>query len=201
MKHPERVDDYLDHIAQAIQRATEYIEGVGSLAAVQQSGAIKTPPSAISRSSARPPTEFKGDTPEFVAAHPELPWVEMRGMRNKVIHNYFEVNLSVVWNTVKDDLPRLKQQIDHLMNEQQPTLAQRFGRAATHEAQPEQDHEPADELELLLAPWHVLPQDFVDARLPTAALLPERFQHVLVKPQGLVDLLIRFRRPATAAAH
>jgi hypothetical protein len=71
----------------------------------------------------------------------------MRGMRNKVIHNYFDVNLSVVWNTVKDDLPRLKQQIDHLMKEQEPTLAQRFCRAATHEAQPEQDHEPDDELE------------------------------------------------------
>jgi uncharacterized protein with HEPN domain len=58
------------------------------------------------------------DTPEFVAAHPQLPWIEMRGMRNKVIHNYFDVNLTVVWNTVKDDLPRLKRQIDDLLNQQ-----------------------------------------------------------------------------------
>ena len=41
----------------------------------------------------------------------------VRGMRNKVIHNYFDVNLTVVWNTVKDDLPRLRQQIDHLIKE------------------------------------------------------------------------------------
>jgi uncharacterized protein with HEPN domain len=37
MKHPARVEDYLDHIAQAIQRATEYVEGVGSRAAFEQS--------------------------------------------------------------------------------------------------------------------------------------------------------------------
>jgi uncharacterized protein with HEPN domain len=147
MKHPERVEDYLDHIAQAIQRATAYIEGVGSLAAFQQSqrdqDAVIRNIEIIGEAANR----IQRDTPEFVAAHPELPWVEMRGMRNKVIHNYFDVNLSVVWNTVKDDLPRLKQQIDRLMKEQQPTLAQRFGRAATHEAQPEQDHAPDDELE------------------------------------------------------
>ena len=36
-------------------------------------------------------------------------------MRNKVIHNYFDVDWEVVWSTVKDDLPRLKKQIDALL--------------------------------------------------------------------------------------
>lgn len=39
----------------------------------------------------------------------------MRGMRNKVIHDYFDVDLTVVWGTVKEDLPKLKQQIDALL--------------------------------------------------------------------------------------
>jgi uncharacterized protein with HEPN domain len=39
----------------------------------------------------------------------------MRAMRNKVIHDYFDVELGVVWSTVKDDLPKLKQQIDALL--------------------------------------------------------------------------------------
>jgi uncharacterized protein with HEPN domain len=51
----------------------------------------------------------------FAANHPELPLIEMRGMRNKVIHNYFDVDWEVVWSTVKDDLPRLKKQIDALL--------------------------------------------------------------------------------------
>ncbi|MBN1815614.1 MAG: DUF86 domain-containing protein [Anaerolineae bacterium] len=40
------------------------------------------------------------------AALPELPWKAMIGMRN-VIHGYDDVDLTVVWNTVKDDLPAL----------------------------------------------------------------------------------------------
>ena len=43
--------------------------------------------------------------PELVAAHPSLPWHEMRGMRNRMIHNYFDVNIDVLWGTVMD-LPR-----------------------------------------------------------------------------------------------
>jgi hypothetical protein len=38
----------------------------------------------------------------------------MRGMRNRMIHNYFDVNIDVLWNTVTEDLPKLKQQIDRL---------------------------------------------------------------------------------------
>jgi uncharacterized protein with HEPN domain len=49
--------------------------------------------------------------PAFVALHPELPWIEMRGMRNKMIHEYFDVDWDVVWATVRNDLPLLKQQI------------------------------------------------------------------------------------------
>lgn len=39
----------------------------------------------------------------------------MRGMRNRMIHNYFDINVDVVWNTIKEDLPQLKQQIDGLL--------------------------------------------------------------------------------------
>ena len=40
----------------------------------------------------------------------------MRGMRNRMIHAYFDVNINIVWNTVKHDLPMLKQQIEGLLN-------------------------------------------------------------------------------------
>src|SRR5215469_13368999 len=53
---------------------------------------------------------------------------------------------------------------------------------------------------LLLTPGHVLAQDFVDARLPSAAFLPEGFEHVRVEPKRLVHLPVRLYRPATAAA-
>jgi uncharacterized protein with HEPN domain len=46
--------------------------------------------------------------PEFVAAHPAIPWTAMRGMRNRMAHGYFQVDLDIVWDTVHKDLPALK---------------------------------------------------------------------------------------------
>jgi uncharacterized protein with HEPN domain len=39
--------------------------------------------------------------------HPELPWEDMTGMRNRIIHAYFDVDLDRVWDTVTEDLPSL----------------------------------------------------------------------------------------------
>lgn len=41
------------------------------------------------------------------AAHPELPWEEMIGLRNVLIHEYDAVDLPLLWQTVHNDLPRL----------------------------------------------------------------------------------------------
>jgi uncharacterized protein with HEPN domain len=118
MRHPERVEDYLEHIAQAIQRAAEYVERFDSLSAFQKS---QLEQDAVIRNIeiiGEAVSQIQKQAPEFVTAHPELPWLDMRDMRNRMIHAYFDVNLSIVWSTVKDDLPRLKQQIDDLLNEQ-----------------------------------------------------------------------------------
>jgi uncharacterized protein with HEPN domain len=44
---------------------------------------------------------------EFAEAHPEVPWRSMRGMRNRIVHGYFDINLEVVWDTVRTALPEL----------------------------------------------------------------------------------------------
>jgi uncharacterized protein with HEPN domain len=41
------------------------------------------------------------------AAHPAIPWEDIIGMRNRIIHEYFRVSTKIVWNTVRDDLPEL----------------------------------------------------------------------------------------------
>ncbi len=45
--------------------------------------------------------------PEVVQANPQLPWREMRAMRNLVVHAYFGVKLEIVWDTIQNDLPPL----------------------------------------------------------------------------------------------
>ena len=47
----------------------------------------------------------------FAAEHSHIPW---RGMRNRIAHGYFEINLEVVWDTVQTALPVLKTQLDAL---------------------------------------------------------------------------------------
>jgi len=45
-----------------------------------------------------------------------LPWIEMKGMRNLLIHEYDEIDLKEVWNTVKNDLPILIKEIEKILN-------------------------------------------------------------------------------------
>jgi uncharacterized protein with HEPN domain len=44
-----------------------------------------------------------------------IPWQDISGMRNRLIHAYFDVDLDVVWSTVTKDLPALKAELDRLL--------------------------------------------------------------------------------------
>jgi uncharacterized protein with HEPN domain len=111
MKHPERVQDYLEHVSEAIERATGYLRSVPDLEAFKKNQQVQD---AIIRNIeiiGEAANKINSVAPDFIKQHPELPWAQMHGMRNKV-NGYFDVELTVVWGTVKDDLPQLKKQID-----------------------------------------------------------------------------------------
>lgn len=59
----------------------------------------------------------RGITSEFRREHPELPWKSMVGMRDRLIHGYFDVNLDVLWETVKNDLPPLIDKLEQILTE------------------------------------------------------------------------------------
>lgn len=52
---------------------------------------------------------------EFRAQHPTVPRSAVIGMRNVIVHGYFAVNLAIIWNTITDDLPPFKAQIDTML--------------------------------------------------------------------------------------
>lgn len=59
----------------------------------------------------------KGVSPGLKKAHPEVPWKRIAGMRDKMIHEYFGVNLDLVWGAVERDVPTLKSQIESLLRQ------------------------------------------------------------------------------------
>lgn len=51
----------------------------------------------------------------FRSQHPELPWRDIIGMRHRLVHDYFEIDLDQVWGTVQEDLPRLVAVLERLV--------------------------------------------------------------------------------------
>ena len=57
----------------------------------------------------------KNISKDLRAKHSDIPWQQIAGMRDEMIHEYFGVDLSIVWNVVVKDLPTLKRKIDELL--------------------------------------------------------------------------------------
>jgi uncharacterized protein with HEPN domain len=57
----------------------------------------------------------RGVSEELQASHPEIAWREMIGMRNVVVHDYADVDLSLVWKTACEDLPGLVERLKAIL--------------------------------------------------------------------------------------
>ncbi len=107
----QRDEAYLLDILIAARKALRFLEGM-SWEDFQQS--------ELHQNAVMRPLEIIGEAARRVSqqtrdAHPEIPWEEMIGMRNRLIHEYFRVNLKAVWDTVHNDLPSLIALIEPLV--------------------------------------------------------------------------------------
>jgi uncharacterized protein with HEPN domain len=105
MKRDEII--YLQHVLNAIGRIEEYIEGVDEQAfsdrALIQDGVIRQ-------------LEIIGEAVKqlsvaFREKYPHVPWQDIAGTRDKLIHHYFGVSLDEVWLMVEKDIPALKAEV------------------------------------------------------------------------------------------
>lgn len=101
-----RLLDYLGHMRQAAQDACAFVESQAKddfLSDKRTQQAVVMSLIIIGEAA----TKVMDSYPEFAQVHTEVPWRSMRGMRNRIAHGYFEINLDVVWETVRTALPAL----------------------------------------------------------------------------------------------
>jgi uncharacterized protein with HEPN domain len=105
-----RLPDYLDHMWQAATDACSFVEGLGKedfLEDRRTQQAVIMSLIIIGEAA----TKVMDSHAEFAKAHSEVQWRNMRGMRNRIAHGYFDINLDVVWDTVETALPELLKQL------------------------------------------------------------------------------------------
>ena len=108
-----RLPDYADHMRQAIADAQSFVDGMAQADFMQD----KRTQQAVVMSLivlGEAATKVMDQHAAFAAEHSQIPWRNMRGMRNRIAHGYFDINLEVVWDTVQTALPALKSQLDAL---------------------------------------------------------------------------------------
>ena len=102
-----RLPDYVAHMRQAIADAQSFTEGMAQPDFEQD----KRTQQAVVMSLivlGEAATKVMDKYPEFAAQHAVIPWHNMRGMRNRIAHGYFDIDLGVVWDTLQTALPALK---------------------------------------------------------------------------------------------
>jgi len=110
----ERGDiDFLKDILEAVIRIKNYCEGMGYEDFLSDT---KTQDATIRN------LEIIGEAAKALSIklrtkYPDMPWKGMAGIRDRLIHDYFGVNLDIVWNVIKDELPKLEPQIEMMLRQ------------------------------------------------------------------------------------
>ena len=113
-----RLPDYIDHIQQAAADACSFVEGLAKddfLTDKRTQQAVIMSLIIIGEAATKVMEGYAG----FTHAHPKVPWRNMRGMRNRMAHGYFDIDLHVVWATVQEWLPELRSQLPALRQDAQ----------------------------------------------------------------------------------
>ena len=107
--------DYLEHMLQAAERVKRYLDGLDRasfLADELRQDAVLRNFEVMGEAAWNVQRHF----PEFTAAHTEVPWKAMYGMRNVLAHAYFQVDLDAVWEAASAALPGMAARVRALLD-------------------------------------------------------------------------------------
>lgn len=111
-----RLADYLEHIVEAIDRISRYVEDLSEsefLATELVQDAVIRNFEIIGEAS----RNIERNHAQFAAANRDLPLLAAYEMRNALAHGYFKVDLEIVWKTIHGDLPELRRHVEELLEQ------------------------------------------------------------------------------------
>ena len=102
--------DYINDILDAMTKAQEFIQGLSYNKFLKD---VKTQFAAVRA------IEIIGEAAKNIPVsvrkkYPQIPWREISGMRDKIVHEYFGLNQKVIWRTLKEDIPTVKPLFERL---------------------------------------------------------------------------------------
>ena len=111
---PRTDRDFLGDIQEAIRRIMEYTSEMTYEAFVNDT---KTQ-DAVVRNLEVIGEATKNLSTKLRKRYPDLPWKNMAGVRDRLIHHYFGVNLDIVWQIVEAELPKVRAQLEKILHDE-----------------------------------------------------------------------------------
>jgi len=105
--------EFLEDILEAIRRADAYVDGLSYTEFL----ADQKTQDAVIRTLEIMGEATKRLSPEIREKYPDVPWKNMAGVRDKLIHDYFGVNFDIVWEIVRDELPGVAIELEEIVDE------------------------------------------------------------------------------------
>jgi uncharacterized protein with HEPN domain len=109
---PREYEDYLRDLLDAIEKVQSFIKGL-EFEDFKKDDKAKF---AVIRGLEIIGEATKHISEEVRIKHPEVPWKDMAGMRDVLIHDYFGIDEETVWITVKEKIPQLKPAIEKILS-------------------------------------------------------------------------------------
>lgn len=107
--------DYLQDILDAINNIEEFVDDMSFEQFVKDKKTLH----AVVRNIEIIGEASKNIPDSVKAKHKELPWKKMTGMRDKLIHGYFGVDVETLWKAVKENIPPLKKSVQKMLKDQE----------------------------------------------------------------------------------
>ena len=106
---------FIEHILESIKNIESFSKGISKENFIKD----KKTQSAVIRELEVIGEATKNLPSNFINKHPNIEWKKIAGLRDKLIHHYFGVNVERIWKVVEDEIPKLKKEIKEILKTKQ----------------------------------------------------------------------------------